>query len=397
MEYELRHNNDVVVIVNVNDNFRVDRISKPYINTEKLPVGLLQHDGQNIDTHEFNEWILSRGIPAKRENADYIFDKENVNSARELVFKNDGLSMTDHYWIVPKNSQLRWENVNYFDNDIDFGKHGDAIYLGKDEEIIADGRTPSSSASGMQPKIWVIHENQRWMLKSSEEATKQEPYSEVAASLFLDRLNVGHVCYRLFDREDETLSGCPNMLDNRHELISAFYVSSNKRGNNESVYEHYIRSCQNLGVKGDIRTLLEQMIAIDYLIANTDRHWSNFAVIRNADDFSDACLAPLYDHGAAFYTKLHHLEIEPKNRYLECRSFKRKQSDNIKLVRNIDWLDRDVLKDLPELVFEILSKNKFNPPGRVDIIVDSIRSRIEEFKRVMGFSFDVPVSVSVKR
>jgi len=53
-----------------------------------------------------------------------------------------------------------------------------------------------------------------------------------------------------------------------------------KKLKHESDLDHYIRRCRELGIDGDIRTPLEQMIAVDYLIANTNRHW-NFGYFHN--------------------------------------------------------------------------------------------------------------------
>jgi len=383
MVCELRHENDVVLLLNVNENFRIDEIVG-VVDGEKIPLGLAHI--KKIDMYDVNDWIVSRGMPVEREGAGYILDKENVNSVHELLIKNKCLGLTDHYWVVEKDSNLDWKDVNYFDNDHLMSKEGDDIYLGVKREYVEEGDTPNCSASGMQPKMWILHNNERWLLKNSEEISKQEPYSELAASLILEKLGIEHVSYELFTKNNDVVSGCPSMLGKNNELVTAWYVCRDKRYNNESNLDHYIRKCRDLGIKGDLRKQLEQMIVVDYVMANIDRHWNNFGIIRNAKTLEGEKLAPLYDHGASFFTKHHHLEMFEKNRDLDCKSFRKKQEENIKFVKDIDWLNRGVLREIPEIVREAVKDNMYGSVERTDVIVSCIKDRILAFQRKFGIS-----------
>ena len=385
MEYELKHNNDPVMALEINENFRISGIGEIF-DRSKTPVGLEKN--KKIDSYDMNAWLNSRAIPEKREGKDYILEKENVNSINELIIKNNGLSMTDHFWIAEKGLDLKWEDINYFENDGRFGKMGDDVYIGIKQEVIDQGRTPSSSASGMQPKMWVLYNTrERWLLKASEEVSKQEPYSEYAASMILDRLNIDHVEYKIFKRKNDIVSGCPNMLGRNEELIHALYVCNCKKYNHESELDHYIRRCGELGVKGELRRLLEQMIVVDYLMANTDRHWNNFGIIRNADTLEGVKLAPLYDHGASFFTKYHHLDMIDRNENLDCRSFRKKQEDNLKFVKDVDWLKRDALSEIPDIVRDVMNGNRYGSSQRTNTILACIERRITDFRRQLGISY----------
>ena len=54
-----------------------------------------------------------------------------------------------------------------------------------------------------------------------------------------------------------------------------------KKKNDVSVYQHYVNCCLELGV--NVVPALDQMIVIDYIIANEDRHLNNFGLLRNAE------------------------------------------------------------------------------------------------------------------
>jgi hypothetical protein len=306
-------------------------------------------------------------------------EKNNVNSNRELLIKNLGLGLVDHYWIKDDNENRNWNEVNYFENE--FTDNGDDIFLGEYEINTSQEHTPNNVSSGMLPKKWIIKSGERYLMKGSEGAYHQEPFNEHIVSNYLDILNINHVKYELIEYKNYPYSLCKNMLNNDEELISAVYVDKVKTKDKYiSNFEHYINCCEYLGLKNDVREELEKMITIDYLAANTDRHWSNFGIIRNARTLQSTRIAPLFDNGAAFYTKLYHEEIPVKNSYLKCESFKTKQNDNIKLVKDFSWLDKNKIDILPDIVSDVLSKNKYINEIRKNTIVKSIRNRIVMLK-----------------
>ena len=162
MQYELKHNEDTALLFEADKQYKITKINKIYVK-DKIPIGLVIKN--NITVDDFSEWFNSRGISAKRDGVKYILEKENVQSVRELLFKNNGLGLTDHYWIAEAGSSLKWKDINYFENDYGFGKIGEDIYLGKTETRFEKGKSPHSSASGMLPKKWIIKDGTRYLLK----------------------------------------------------------------------------------------------------------------------------------------------------------------------------------------------------------------------------------------
>ena len=68
----------------------------------------------------------------------------------------------------------------------------------------------------------------------------------------------------------------------------------------ESVYDHLLHTCDVFEIK-DAKKFIDAMIAIDFLMSNTDRHLGNFGFIRNVKDGKIIGFAPLFDFGNAFY------------------------------------------------------------------------------------------------
>ena len=63
------------------------------------------------------------------------------------------------------------------------------------------------------------------------------------------------------------------------------------------------------------------MLVLDYIIANTDRHWNNFGVIRNADTRCYIDIAPIYDSGTSMWVNESEKQINPKDRVKHLENF----------------------------------------------------------------------------
>ena len=73
-----------------------------------------------------------------------------------------------------------------------------------------------------------------------------------------------------------------------------------EKSNSENDYQHFMRCIEALRIpcsKKDIDT----MLAFDYLINNSDRHYGNFGFIRDANTLKFIGPAPLFDHGNSLW------------------------------------------------------------------------------------------------
>ena len=69
----------------------------------------------------------------------------------------------------------------------------------------------------------------------------------------------------------------------------------------------------------------------DYIIANEDRHFNNFGVIRNAETLEWLGFAPIYDSGSSLgYDKMPAQMRSEKE--VVCKPFKNHHAEQIKLV-----------------------------------------------------------------
>lgn len=102
------------------------------------------------------------------------------------------------------------------------------------------------------------------------------------ASEIMGRLGIPHVPYSVIWMDGEPYSVCEDLVTAGTELIPAWRIlKTQKKNNSVSVYQHFVHCCETLGICGTV-PFLDRMMVLDYVIANEDRHFNNFGVLRDA-------------------------------------------------------------------------------------------------------------------
>lgn len=377
--YTLMHKETPVAEIRLDDaTCAISAIGQVYAE-KHVPVGVPVKKGK-IDRAALNDWWRGRAIPASRHRIKEALLELNLSSTQKLLDKSYGLSLSDQYWICPSDSNLQWAAVNFFDHS--FSEDIGNILFGKgssDDQISM--MSPDNTSDGWLQKKWTIISGKRCLIKGGSGATQQEPYNEVIASKIMKRLGIPHVPYSLMIQEDYPYSICENFITPQTELITAWYIMhSFPRPNHVSNYQHYLTCCKKLGIPG-IVTAIDQMIVLDYLIANEDRHQNNFGVIRNAETLEWTGPAPIYDSSSSlwFDKPLGLIQADSK---LVCKPFKQHHHEQLKLVTSFEWLQLEKLDDIEEEIREIFRGSLFVDEARSEAVCLALRERIEQFRNI---------------
>ena len=246
-----------------------------------LPVGVSVHHGV-ADRAALNDWWEDRSIPASRSGLREALETLGVASSKLLLTRCYGLSLSDHYWIKPAGSELTWHNVNFFENPFSEDV-GDALFGAPSKKDHFDFSSPDNTSDGFLKKRWKILDGKRCLIKAGSPPFLQQPFNEVIATKIADRLDICHIPYTVMWENGVPYSVCEDFVTPDTELIPAWRVmQTQKKENQTSVYQHYRNCCEALGVP-NVAHALDQMIVLDYLIANEDRHLNNFGLLRNPD------------------------------------------------------------------------------------------------------------------
>lgn len=367
------------------------------VNPEFAPLGMTDRRG-DITKHDVNLWWRHRAIPASRAQIDRLLENLKLDSTLELAEKSFGLSLSDCYWIDDLDAPQRWEDVNFFDNDFtdDLG----FLTLGQDsggsspdapDYGLVNLSSPNSTLGGDLLKKWKIVDGERLLLKAGVGAFNQEPFNEVAATNLHERiLQPGEFTpYRLFEDRRRVYSACGNLLGPDEELIAAWDVIRNvKQPNNLSDMQFLVKRYEDLGLDRDYAMeQLAKMFACDFVIANRDRHYRNFGIVRNVETLEVTRIAPVFDSGSCLWSNAEMLTAPIDFEYM-AKPFKyngMKPADQVRLFDGcFGWLDDAALEGYAQAVRDILAANPNIPERRIDIVTDHVERNAETLLRIVG-------------
>ena len=348
---------------------------------EHLPVGVPVRRGIT-DRAALNEWWTDRSIPASRSGVREALETLKITSTKILLVRCWGLSLSDQYWIRPEDSDLTWDSVNFFENDFS-DDIGDVLFGAKKKTDGLDFSSPDNTSDGNLKKRWKIINGKRCLIKGGSNPFRQQPFNEVIASEIMERLGIPHVPYTVMWNKGAPYSVCEDFITENIELVPAWRIlKTQKKDNSTSVYQHFINCCNTLGIK-DAVPYLDRMIVLDYIIANEDRHFNNFGVIRHAETLEWLGFAPIYDSGSSLgYDKMPAQMRSEKE--VVCKPFKNHHSEQLKLISDFSWIDFDSLSDIGELITDVLSAEgakDYMDENRIRTIAGAAQRRIEQLSQ----------------
>jgi hypothetical protein len=369
-EYIIKHGNIDTCMIRLNDDFRIIEIIDIF-NETHLPPYILS--SKTKDIYKFDDWFQSRTISNNREGLEKILKKYNVKNTRELLIQNYALSLYDHYWVNPANKSNDWDKINFFQNK--FHEDTGDILIGDFTENKAAGISPETTSGGNLPKKWIWDDGETFLLKKGSGIYKQEPFNEIIASKLMGLLGINHVDYTLEWKENEPRCRCKNMLDYGNELVHAWDIVHEININGDK-YTQFLERTAKAGIE-NIQGDIEKMLVVDYIIANTDRHFNNIGFVRNAETLEYYGLAPVYDTGNSLWHESGADEIFESND-VQSKPFKSKHSVQIKKVKDFSWFDSEKIAIAGDVIHDVLKDNKQIGAQREFAIIKKVEHRIKK-------------------
>jgi len=252
--------------------------------------------------------------------------------------------------------------------------------------------SPDNTTDGWLRKKWIVANGTRMLVKGSSGPWKQEPFNEVIACAVMRRLGIVHVPYFLMFENGEPYSLCENFLSLDTELVPAWKVlHSSAMNDGDSDYTHLMRCCDRLGIP-DARVAVGKMLTLDYIIANEDRHYTNFGFVRNAETLAWFDAAPVFDSGTSLWHNA--LSVgEPR----KCQPFANTHEEQIKLVSDFSWFSAGALKGLEQEVSEIFSQSRTVDESRAKAIAEAVLNRADAIEKLAKSKSHIPFTMSSSR
>lgn len=177
-----------------------------------------------------------------------------------------------------------------------------------------------------------------------------EPVSEAITSEIISKFHIDCAKNKLSKiilpsmKEEVLVSISEDFVKDDEEMMSIRAILGNT--NRENLYEKVISLIPNL------RSDIDRMIVIDFLINNIDRHLRNFSVVSKQGE--KVKFAPLYDHGLSLYADIQDFELEQDDKETwemidECKPFAESHYKQLELIDQVN-LPRVSLEDILEIV-----------------------------------------------
>lgn len=243
--------------------------------------------------------------------------------------------------------------------------------------------SPCGATDGWLKKRWKIIGEQRVLIKGGNGLVQQEPFNEAAAAAICRRLQIPHVNYSILWEKGKPYSVCANMTTSRQDLVSAVAIAfSGKEPHGWPTWTRFVERCEQLGIP-DARRSVSQMLALDFLICNRDRHFGNFGAIRDAVTLEWQGMAPIYDSGTSMWQDCYAAQIHA-HADAAAKPFCSTQRAQIELVADdLDWLDFSALQDLQEELFAIYEQAHFAEPDRAAVLSRAVAARCGDLEALV--------------
>jgi hypothetical protein len=209
----------------------------------------------------------------------------------------------------------------------------------------------------------------------------QEPFNEHIASMIMDEFHIHHVSYDLKrTKENVPYSECKCMCNEQIEYLNAEWVINNKDFRSLNLHQGYVDFCKEMGIT-DAKERIDEMIIVDFIIGNEDRHRGNFGILRNADTLKWMGIAPLFYNGSSFFFSYENDEIDYFGVDSFGKAFRDRNLLNLDLINYPEWYNQNKGNRIPDIVRQGLIDNEKMSSKRIDKIVAIMNERVAIFKK----------------
>lgn len=269
---------DVEIISFSIENNMISKVE--IINKSLLPEILKLND--SIALHE---WLKSRSIDVTRSNARILLKLLKISTDEiSAVIYNKALNLTDSYWI----------KENLYDKFSDlclYSKHENQLIVDTSLNGVLHELKKEINAEltniGSFNKAWIKENSDWWLYKRG---SLKNSYAELYAYYLAKELGMAIAEYKFSNNMIASLNFTNDTKMLEH-YASFKYMFSNRSIDDITIFDNL----KSINLENDYSDIL----LLDAIICNPDRHEYNFGVIKNTSNEDILNLAPNFDNNLA--------------------------------------------------------------------------------------------------
>lgn len=293
-----------------------------------------------LDLRDLRTWIESRYILTHRNNIKVFYSMLGITRLEDFVDITYCISLKDTFCVLRNDRKLKWENVSPYRNPLN-KVIADYSFDRKIEGKTITG-SPDFSTDGNFPKCWKRVNGVLRLYKAGSSGAfnaGNEPYSEVYVSEVAKLLGVFHVAYDIDTYKERLVSRCDCMCSEDVGFVSYRDYTGEYNANFGKLLRdtHYSKEVLD-------------MLLLDYLTCNIDRHYGNFGFLFNTNTNQIFSLSPIFDNNLSCIP--YYVEDEDLKFYIE----------SIRAKDGSTWSELFNLIDCPYVREKVkLFKNNYKP------------------------------------
>ncbi len=383
MRYFLMHKDIQAALVEINEQGELTKIID-VLEPTHFPFGTASKKGER-NPSGLIRWWNNRRIPMSRDDLKKIrgLVLPEGASTRMLLLRCYGLSLSDSFWIRPEKEEISFSDLDFFENEYSYDL-GDAL-VGKSRTEVKNLMSPDATSEGNLKKRWKIINGTRVLLKSGTPPYYYEVFNEVIASAVCQALAVPHTPYSLFQDSEGVYCACPDFISYGQDFVTANMILKGLgKRNDESSYSFFLRAYKELGVENPEKEI-GQMLLVDFLLGNEDRHLNNFGLIRDAKSLAFLGVAPLFDTGSSLGYAKSDQQLASLSKVPWKPFASRSHPTQLDYLKNIDWLSPDALLSIPSVVGSLIeSFGNAIPQARKEAMVCFVSHNVNVVAKRFG-------------
>lgn len=271
-------------ITNENDVVEVEKI----VDNNLLPPGF----------SDIKTWIDKRDYAKHKNHLKKWLTDWGMDSPKGFCDVTHCLGLNDTLWVKPADSPLEWRSVSLYTNPFSDIVSETAFETGLGGLQLST-TSPEFTSEGSFDKCWFCEDEQIYLLKKGSHGAAnlgKEMYSEFYASQISELICKNAVCYDLVKFKGEIVSKC-NLFTNENIGFVPFYrfVDTSKT--------YSIRDVLNICAEKGFEDEFRELMVLDSIILNEDRHLGNFGFLVNNDTFEIIDFAPAFDHNMSLLSQ----------------------------------------------------------------------------------------------
>ena len=243
---------------------------------------------------DISSWIGNRSAAKHRKFIKELLQKMQADTKSGFIGLTHCLSLQDTLWVKEYDSDIKWEDVNLFENDFSevmthLAFDGTGLY-GMHIKTLS----PELTTDGTYDKCWIKRNGDITLLKCGSTGARNaglEPYCEYLSSQFYTKFCKNAIPYGIEAYRNRIVSSCLCFTNEEfgYKPISLWLDKNTDLPTIIKIMEDNIEDMD----------LFKRMVVADCVMVNSDRHFGNFGFLMNNNDYSIKSMAPLFDYNMA--------------------------------------------------------------------------------------------------